>query len=114
MKHLYRKSPNGVHHEWGDDWPHWDQLGKSMDNVTGAVARLSGCSVVCKEKYGTARWEWVLPPHRFNYLSYGGSFREYLYRLWVSYGKFILMVYIEREAMRHPEIAAELLDDLDW
>jgi len=49
-------------HYWGDDWPHWNELYEAGNYIHNFVYKYSRCRLVYKEKYGTLRYEWMLPP----------------------------------------------------
>lgn len=49
-------------HLWNDDWPYWNDLYEAEKFISSYVYKHSWCRVMMKEKYGTLKYEWVLPP----------------------------------------------------
>jgi hypothetical protein len=55
---------NHLHHSWYDapEWEHWGELEKAQEYVSEYVYKWSRCRLICKEKYGTIRYEYMFPP----------------------------------------------------
>lgn len=45
---------------WGDDWPYWDQLTTAMSWISKELEDTTGLYLMCKEKYGTMRYEHIM------------------------------------------------------
>ena len=105
LKNLGIKTKD-VYHEWGDDWPYWKDLNEVMDYIWKYVFKRSRCSVIMKEKYGTIRYEWVIPKdYRWN------SKIDFLYNMHVKLGRFFLEKAIFKACNKWPHVRNEILDD---
>lgn len=53
-----------TYHSYYDqpEWPYWNDLHKAQNFIIDYVYKKSWCRLCCKEKYGTIRYEYVLPP----------------------------------------------------
>ena len=123
------------YHIWGDDWKYWDTLYEAESFIFNYVYKYSRCRVLTKEKYGTLRYEWILPPGRsldvssvkLPYVSYDKDQKRYylgkcivwrwvdsrMYSIWRRYGKWMLNRAVNKACKKWPEIKAELLSDYD-
>jgi len=96
------------HHTWGDDWPYWQELYAAETWVGDYVYKWSRCRLVSKEKYGTIRYEFILPPDgRVCNVSW-------VYKKWTTFGCFILHKAIKKAYIKFPNVAEELSCDLYW
>ena len=85
-------------HIWGDDWPHWQQLHESHDNIVRRFEKETRLYLSSKEKWGTLRWEWVTD--------------KYSGKICMDKKNYIVLYdIIQQEAKEHPEIREELLAD---
>lgn len=104
-------------HYWGDEWfdKHGDDLYTAQRYISTHVKRYSRCNLISKEKYGTIRYEYILPP-------YGALFIRnrvhrywlhcYLYRVWTGYGWWTTLRAVENAIEKWPHLEAELMQDL--
>lgn len=46
-----------THHDWGDNWEHWDMLVQADRWICKFYSRLTSKRPITKEKYGTIRYE---------------------------------------------------------
>lgn len=53
-----------TYHLWGDKWfrEYGEELYQAIDYITKYVKRYSFCTLVCKEKYGSIRYEYIFAP----------------------------------------------------
>ena len=102
------------YHEWQDGWEYWKDLYRAQDEIIAYVRKYGRCCLVCKEKYGTIRYEYLFPltPVSWNYSS--NRIRNFIYRWWLRYGNWILRRAIKKVIKKYPHIALELTDDFDW
>jgi len=105
-------------HQWGDDWEHWDELYATEQKIRKTVWFWTRCRLISKEKYGTIRYEFILPPGgKFFYpkkyykvLNWWNSSK--LFHWWCKLGwKFTLWTVL-KTAKKKPYLADELLEDL--
>lgn len=104
-------------HEWGDGWPYWDMLHKAHDQIERTFRRLTGCTLISKEKYGTLRYEYILGPgHSLCYYDWNVSKVKraalavsgwWAVRCWR-----ILWWVIKYYAKKYPNVKHELYEDI--
>jgi hypothetical protein len=100
-------------HIWGDDWfeAHGDELYDAMQFIQEDLYKYSRCRLICKEKYGTIRYEWLLPP-------YGALFyrnkvhrwwlNSWLYYKWTAYGYKCLRRAVYKAILKWPHLYHEI------
>ncbi len=93
------------YHEWGDDWPYWNELYKAEQYIVKMVYRLSLCRLSSKEKYGTIRYEFLTTPVNYDNI---------LYCYWRRYGEWVLKGVVRRASKKFPNVSAEILDDAEY
>jgi len=119
-------------HIWGDKDFDWDALYEAQVYIIKYVRRKSRCHLICKEKYGTIRYEWVFPPYGSVRLKgitlpffkkktkYGDipiylfqwNRSNWLYRWWESYGWRCTREAVFKAIQKWPHLEDELLEDL--
>ena len=52
-------------HYWGDDDFDWKALNNAMEDIQEYVNKYSRCYFMCKEKYGSIRYEHVVVMERY-------------------------------------------------
>lgn len=97
------------YHEWGDNWPYWNDLYKAETYIYKYVYKYSKCRMNMKEKYGTLRYSDVIPPRWTRYI-----FNCRLYYLYKRFANKILIKAVNKAIKKFPNIKKELIDDLDW
>ena len=119
-------------HIWGDKEFDWDGLGDAMKYMHQHVRKYSRCLFICKEKYGTIRYEHIVPPFghvmcrvgiiNLPYFKKRTPFKNYpinlfcwnecwLYRKWVRFGYFILGRAIFKAVKKWPHLEHEIFQD---
>lgn len=123
-------------HTWGDDWPHWDDLREAEHWIYTKTRHETKCHVIMKEKYGSLRYEHIIPPgghlmmhkyaiksplwttvtrgkHTVRYKKVLWSWStSWLYRKWVEWAWKVHIRNV-KEAVHHwPHLKEELMDDL--
>ena len=99
----------GPYHTWGDEWPYWDDLRKAESYISSYVRKWSFCGIAMKEKYGTLRYEFLVPPRWCWY-----RWNCWLYFKWVAFGKRVLIRACYTAAKKYPNVKDEIFDDLDF
>lgn len=105
-------------HNWGDDWPYWNELYEAQNQIGATLRMLTLCRLICKEKYGSIRYEYILPPG--GRLFYSSKYyklqcwwnRSILYRYWCHVGWKILVWIVLRKVKKQPYLKDELLEDI--
>lgn len=106
-------------HSWGDEWfeKYGPDLYKAEEFIQRYVKRHSLCTLVSKEKWGTLRYEWILPPpsriffkHRWEW--YWNTSK--LYGWWYKLGKSTLKRAVKKAAKKWPHLKEELWSDYDY
>lgn len=97
------------HHEWGDNWPYWQELYEAEFYIRNYVYKHSLCRLSSKEKYGTIRYESLTPPKWAWYI-----LDCWIYFKWIKVGQWALKRAIKKACKRFPNCKAEILDDLSW
>lgn len=120
------------YHLWGDDWEHWNDLYKAETWIRKYVKRHSLCRIISKEKYGSIRFEYLLPPYtslmRRSFGIYApwkkttrwGSYRPCLWcweqslvnRLWCKLGWWTTKRAVLKAVKKWPYLKDELLSDI--
>ncbi len=122
------------YHEWGDDWEHWDKLYEAQNFVCDYVYKWTRCRVICKEKYGSIRWEYIVPPKGSPYFLRGvirapwkvrGKYikepyhptlwcwnMSRIYRLWQKLGRIAFAVALVRATGKYWQVQEELTCDV--
>lgn len=99
----------------GDNWEHWGDLRTAQMWIIQEVRRRSFCTLICKEKYGTIRYEYVLPPKGrlmgLTKLSFAWN-NSWLFRKWQAWGWRILLGVVFEAIYKWPQCKDELLEDL--
>lgn len=98
-----------TYHEWGDSWPHWNELYQAEQYIFKYVKKYSFCYLSLKEKYGTLRYEFINPPRWSWYI-----FDCWLYFKWIKLGQFVLNKAVCSACKKFPNVKAEILDDYLW
>jgi hypothetical protein len=80
-------------HDWGDDWPHWNELYKAQKWVREFFERCTGKTLHSKEKYGTIRYELT-----FLWLENDNDFMVFKRAL-------------QKAVIKFPNVAAEIVSD---
>lgn len=123
-----------MYHEWGDDWPHWNELYEAETWIANYVHKWTRCRMQSKEKYGTIRYEHIWPPtigrngpiialpkmfdktigkHKYpRYLIYWSS--SWLYYKWMKLGDWVLGMAVKKACIKFPNVAKEITCDLNW
>lgn len=104
------------HHEWGDEDFDWNLLYKVHSEILQDVKTRTGCTVVSKEKYGSLRFEAVIPPYGAycfirNKLQ-GYWIDTWLYRKWQGWGTRVLAEVCLTAARDYPTLRSEILSDI--
>lgn len=94
-------------HEWGDDWflKHGTDLDNAIEYIVSYVKRHTGCTLVCKEKYGTIRYEFMVPPSFVDW-------SLWLYRKWITYSWKVCLRAAQDMVNTYPELEDEIMEDL--
>lgn len=110
-----------VAHDWFDKDFDFEELYKAEHWIAKQVKRLSGCYLLSKEKYGTIRYEHIVPPKgspyylrgRINIGKYMWCWNTcWLYRKWEQFGWFVTKHVVFRAVKKWPHLKDELLEDL--
>lgn len=132
-------------HDWSDPWfeKHGNTLYKAQGYIHDYVYKWSWCRLMSKEKYGTIRYEWVLPPggrlsgikhislpfplfHKKIKIGNGEiikghivlwswqSYYSWTYRKWEQFGWWMTDIAIEKACKKWPEVSKELRADRNW
>ncbi len=117
-------------HYYGDDWPHWDELGEAHLYIQDCVYKYSLCRLISKEKWGTIRYEYIYPPGcRSWWFSVKLPFKRktkwgdldvylfnwpdsWLYYKWMSYGGWTLKRAIAKACLKFPNVVKEISVDI--
>ena len=127
-------------HYWGDDW--FEKYGDDLCNAGAYISkftkRWSRCYLIYKEKFGSLRYEYIVPPkgsvvslrfcikapwkrkHRwgdeeFEYHPVLFAWNEcWLYRKWELFGAWVCCVAIKRAIKKWPHLEDELCQDLHF
>jgi hypothetical protein len=86
----------GLMHEWGDDWPFWDELEEAEKWIKLQLKLNFGYTLTSKEKYGSIRYEHVCDKNE-----------EETHRGWKA-----LTSVVFRAVNNWPDLQDELLEDL--
>jgi len=108
-----------MNHIWGDNWPYWDELYAAQIYIQRYVERRSGCYMLMKEKYGTIRYEHMIPPSTSPYFLRWRKFYRieqwwnqcYFIRLWKRYAYWLAKRAIFKILKQKPYLSHELLED---
>lgn len=124
------------YHYWGDKDFNWDELYNAQRWIANYVKCWSRCSLISKEKYGTIRYEYIVPPgghvmcykfaiyrpwkRRVTIKGRSCSYRPllwswntcWIYRLWERLGWKILKKAVFKAVEKWPHLKDELLEDL--
>ena len=126
-------------HSWGDKWRFWDELYEAQAFIMRYVKTRSGCYLMCKEKWGKIRYEYVIPPGTSPFIirqhigekivSFLGGKKKYLWegeiheyprwhwndmwfnRLWRWWGYKMLGRAVRKACLKWPPITDELMCD---
>lgn len=125
-------------HSWGDDWfeKYGDDLYEASQYISKNTKRWSLCYPLHKEKYGTIRWEHIIPPKghvaclrfpiqspwKVSFTDTQGRKHSYrpilfawndcwLYRKWQEFGAWVLGKFIQKAIKKWPHLEAELCQD---
>ena len=120
-------------HVWGDDWPHWNELYTAEDYIQAYVYKWSRCRLQSKEKWGTLRYERVLPPCKGCGFTITAPWKKkyswakepihpiiymwsdsWLYYKWMWCGTKMLRRAVDKACILYPNVVKEITDDLDW
>lgn len=123
-------------HTWYDDWKHWDKLYEAQNFIVKYVGRRTGCYLMSKEKWGSLRYEWIIPPKghvcqlvyvikapwkkTFKWDDYEESYHPilfawnecWLYYKWQNFGWWMTKRAVLKAIQKWPCIADELMSDL--
>lgn len=120
-------------HIWNDSWEHWGDLEKAGEWVFKQVKKNSLCTLVYKEKWGSLRYEFIVPPggHAIcrkyaikapwrRHVRGVGCYRptlwawtsSRLYYKWVAKGWEETAVAVLKAVEKWPHLKDELLEDL--
>ncbi len=126
------------YHEWGDSWPHWDELYEAEHWIANYVYTHSLCRLQSKEKYGTIRYEHIWPPAKgagpiiklpfpifHKKIIFGGEIHKFpryllfwtsswLYYKWRSWGDKMLGRAVKKACIKFPNVIKEITEDLNW
>jgi len=119
------------YHEWGDDWPYWDDLYRAEKFIYTWTYRLAGLRLLSKEKYGTIRYEYLFglgksgvfmrtTPWVDKVARYFPIIRTYQYRLFqcapilYKLRKAIFRGVVHLAVYKYPQCRNEILSDLDY
>ena len=97
-----------TYHVWGDSWfeQYGDQLREAEEFIMTYVNDNSGCYISMKEKYGTLRYEHIIPQMEYT------EDNVEIYNTWARIGRDSLLKAVFLAATKWPEIKDELFDDL--
>lgn len=124
-------------HDWSDDWfkRYGNDLYDAQLYISDYTKRWSRCNLLSKEKYGTIRYEHIVPPygHAYclvaaiwapwkKYVKVGDKDYSYrpllfawnecwLYRKWAHFGWYICGLAIKKAIRRWPHLEDELCAD---
>lgn len=95
-------------HYWGDDWflENGRDLADAERYIWNFVNKWAKCCLISKEKYGTLRYERILPPRwtwKYNWI----------YLKWRSVGIKAFRIAIRKAIKKYPTVAPEILDDYE-
>ena len=96
------KSPKEAFHIWGDGFD-FEGLGKAMEYIGSTLKDTFGHTVIFKEKYGTARYEMVIPLQED-----GATDKEY------SDAWYHLYLVVCDACAKYPNFKNELMEDLAY
>ncbi len=123
-------------HFWGDEWfeKYGDDLYYAQMDIIKYTKRWSRCQLLSKEKYGTIRYEHILPPgghvvqlkyaiwapwkRKSKYIK--GGYRPllfawnqcWLYYKWQWFGAYICGKAIQKAVKKYPHLEVELCCDV--
>jgi len=121
-----------MNHFWGDSWTHWEDLEKAETYIHNEVYRKTRCYLISKEKYGSIRYQYIVPPKGHacmrKYAVYApwtrhtrhGSYQpllfcwneSWLYDKWQAWGWRQTRNAVYRAVLKWPHLKDELLSDL--
>ena len=106
-------------HEWGDYDFDFEELYKAQQWIVKWVNRLSGCYLMSKEKYGTIRWEHIIPPgsglcNLRTPLRRWWVNRSWLHKKWVRFGWWVTIQVIKKAIKKWPDLKSELVVDFPY
>lgn len=122
-------------HNWDDDWPYWNELYAAQNYIIEYVYKHSFCTLWCKEKWGTLRYEHIFAPwstklrialpfwkrkitlgDKTLYLNRWILFWDtsWLYRKWCAYGAKQLRIAVKKACTLYPNVQKEIRADLKW
>jgi len=103
-------------HDWGDEDFDWDLLYTVHNQIMHDVKLRTGCTIVSKEKYGSLRFEYVVPPKGtacfIRSKLQGYWIRTWLYRRWELWGWRVLLDVCLTAARDYPTLRDEILSDI--
>ncbi len=102
-------------HEWGDNDYDWKGLNEAMTFIRSYVRRHSLCTLSMKEKYGTIRYERMMPPYVWRSVPFFVAnfwFNCSLYNKWAEYGWSTLVDAIWEAQKKWPHLKDEIMEDL--
>lgn len=102
-------------HYWEDIDFDWGEFHKAQSFIIKYVYRHSLCFLMCKEKYGTIRYEYVFAP--FTSFYYKSTLHKlwcqsFIVRLWTNYGWKTTVKAVYKAIEKWPQFEDELLEDL--
>jgi len=127
-----------TYHSWGDDWEHWSDLYEAERYIAKYVRRWSRCLLISKEKYGTLRYQCIIPPgghavcRKFciflpwnkTYKSGDQEFKmqpllwcwneSLIHQKWKQFGNYILRKAVMKACAKYPHLVLEITSDMDW
>ena len=133
----------GVSHSWYDKppWPYWQELRDAEEFIQEYVYKKSRCRLFSKEKWGTLRYERILPPAHFipkwRYNGCGFTITTpwkskykwdkeptrhvlfmwtscWLYYKWMWWGDKMLGKAVKLAILKWPYLEKEITADLTW
>lgn len=109
-------------HSWDDDWfaEHGESLKEAERWIGRYVYTHSLCMLSSKEKYGTLRYEHIMPPPHRLWVKYSIEHHWHSSRLcgmWKQWGKRMLMRAVRKATIKWPHLRNEIVADswsLGW
>ena len=102
-------------HYWGEEDFDWDGLYDTERKIYEALKKSTGCRLVSKEKYGTIRYEFILPPGCAiwcrNKVQLWWS-QCWLTQKWTIWAWRRLFKIVQKEIEKNPHLEDELMEDL--
>jgi hypothetical protein len=99
---------NGPYHEWGSDF-NFRRLDTAGIYIQDYVYKYSMCRLSWKEKYGTIRYEFLIPSRWCWYMC-----NCWIYYKWIKLGQYFLKKAIRKAIIKFPDMKDEILDDYLW